>query len=564
MPAAAATTAAPGVEGIADYAVAIQARPDGSIHVRERIAYTFPESPARHGIQRLIPVRVPYDDGHERVYPISNVTVSSPSGAPAQSTTDDEPTTTIRIGDPDRTVSGTQTYVLQYDVRGVVNSFSDHQEVYWNAIGTQWQVPIDAATVRVTGPAAITGSTCFHGPAGSTATCTATTAPRGTAAYSADHLAAGEGMTVVANFPPGTFPAAAPILQEVWTARRAFTPTPVTVGGAVGLLALIGGGVLAVARMRRRRTREAVQPPSLRGTPPETARPGELGTVMDGRADVVDVTATLVDLAVRGVLRIEEVAAPDEPTDWRLVRTGASAPDLRDYEQALIDAAFRGEQDVLLSGLRYTFRKDLRRVQELLHRDVAARGWFRADPAAVRRRWGLSGVLVVLAGIALTALLAARTSFGLLGVGVVLGGIVVIALASRMPVLTASGEALAGEARGYQAYLEAAGVENSRLDVNAFSRALPYAMVLGCARHWTSVFAGLADRAGPGHAPTWYVGHGSSAMFNYALFGTSLDQFSTTTATSLAAAPPSSSGVSGSGAGGYSGGGAGGGGGGSW
>ena len=41
----------------------------------------------------------------------------------------------IKIGDPDRTISGEHTYDIRYRVKGALNGFEDHDELYWNAIG---------------------------------------------------------------------------------------------------------------------------------------------------------------------------------------------------------------------------------------------------------------------------------------------------------------------------------------------------------------------------------------------------------------------------------------------
>ena len=69
-------------------------------------------------------------------------------------------------------------------------------------------------------------------------------------------------------------------------------------------------------------------------------RPGQAGTLLDGVANPRDVTGTIVDLAVRGYLRIEEVR--ESPSrDWLLVRLD-KAGGLLDYEQILLDGLFEG------------------------------------------------------------------------------------------------------------------------------------------------------------------------------------------------------------------------------
>lgn len=132
---AAAMSTAPGAraqasgERILSYAVVAAIQRDASVLITERIAYDF-GGRARHGITREIPVKYPYDRDHDRITPLTVRSVGSPD-APAQYTVDNAGgTVTIKIGDPDRTVSGVHAYTLTYLVRGAMNAFADHDELY--------------------------------------------------------------------------------------------------------------------------------------------------------------------------------------------------------------------------------------------------------------------------------------------------------------------------------------------------------------------------------------------------------------------------------------------------
>lgn len=590
-PAAGAGQAAGG-ERITGYAVDLVLERDASMRVTETIDYDFGGLPDRHGIIREIPVEFDAGDGMVREYPIDGIEVSSPTGAPVELEDDVGATAVLRIGNPDEEVSGRQTYVISYDVEGVVNSFADHQELYWNAIGTEWDVPVDAGTVSVQGPAGVQRVACFEGARASTQPCQGAVRPDGSADYAATGLQARQGMTVLAAFPVGTFPDAAPIVRERQTVARAFSLTPLTGAGSLALLGVLGGGALALASRRGRDERylgvtpglepgfgqePAVspvpwrrrEPVAVQFTPPPGMRPGQLGTLIDERAHVVDVTATIVDLAVRGHLRIEEAPETEgRPSEWLLVEvTPAPEGQLRDYETKLFNSIFEGRSEVLLSDLKTTFSGNLAKVQELLYDDVTREGWFRGNPSSVRTRWVVAGVLLTLAGAGLTALLATTTRFGLLGLAVTLGGIVLLVVGPRMPARTAKGTALLAQARGFRLYLEKAEADQIRFEEgeDVFSRYLPFAIVFGVAERWAKVFADLAASGAAVPSPTWYVGplYGPG-LFNYAAFGSSMDHLSAETSGTIAAATPSSSGSSGFSGGGFSGGGAGGGGGGSW
>ena len=591
-PAPAARAAGP--EQIQDYVVALDLAADGSMQVTETITYDFGDN-ARHGIFRNIPAEFATNDSEQlREYPIDNVSVNSPSGAPTNSEITGGSSVDIRIGDPDRTVTGVQTYVIRYRVGGVTNSFADHQELYWNAIGTEWSVTIAKASVTVSGPGAATKGACFEGSQGSTQTCAAAVSG-GKAVFGATDLAPASGMTVVASFPTGTFPADARILKTRQTLARAFTLNAGTGAGALGVFALLAGGAGAlVSRKGRDEQYLGVTPGLAPGlgqdqrtarvgafrrpvvavqfTPPDQMRPGQLGTLIDEQANVVDVTATIVDLAVRGFLTIEEVSQPGifRGGDWKLAMTWPAPTDqLHDYELALLQAVFENRSEVLLSDLKQTFRADLTKVQSMLYADVTRNGWFHGDPSSVRSRWQFLGVLLVVAGGGLTYLLTKvlTSTLGLLGLAVGAAGLVLLVLAPRMPARTAKGTALLAQAKGFRTYLETAEANQIRYEEgeDIFSRYLPFAIVFGVAERWAKVFAQLAAGGAAMAAPTWYVGNYYAAgIFDYNGFGRSMDSFSTTTSGSIAAATPSSSGDSGFGGGGFSGGGGGGGGGGSW
>jgi uncharacterized membrane protein YgcG len=599
VPAAAAAAtpagwrAAGGQEEIRSYQVTMVLKPNASMMVREEITYDFGTN-QRHGITRSIPVEFARDSSHVREYPLSDIEASSPK-APSDLDITEGPVTTLRIGNPDRTVSGVQTYVIRYTVGGVINDFEDHQELYWNAIGSEWSVPIVSASATVEGPAEVQRVACFEGAQGSTQPCTtAGRSPDGGASFSAANLPPGSGMTVVVAFPAGTFPNAAPILRERQTLARAFSVTPATGAASLLILGLVGGGAIA-AVARRGRDEEYLgvtpglepgmgqtastsrvplfrRPPvAVQFSPPEGLLPGQLGTLLDERANVIDVTATIIDLAVRGFMRIEEVSQPGflHGGDWKLVMTWpAPVDELRDYEMTLLQAIFEDRQEVLLSELRQTFRSDLQRVQGLLYDDVTRNGWFLGNPSSVRARWQIYGFLLTAAGAGLTFLLAHtfRTRFGLVGLAVVVCGVLLLVLSPRMPARTPKGTALLAQAKGFRTYLETAEANQIKFEEgqDIFSRYLPFAIVFGVAERWAKVFADLAASGAAVVAPTWYVGPAWSGGFNYLAFGQSMDSFATTTTGSIAAATPSSSGSSGFGGGGFSGGGGGGGGGGSW
>lgn len=192
------------------YAVAAELDAQGRLAITETIVYDF--GPAeRHGITREIPTR-PADQGGVFV---DGVSVRSPDGAPAESAvTRSDDTTTIRVGDPGRTVRGRHTYVLRYTLGGATRQDSNGDvRVAWNALGTGWRTPIDRATVRLTAPAAPSGVRCYTGPQGSHRRCADDRTTGTTLTVGRTALDTGEGITVEAGF-PGSKVAADPLSDE--------------------------------------------------------------------------------------------------------------------------------------------------------------------------------------------------------------------------------------------------------------------------------------------------------------------------------------------------------------
>ena len=580
--------ASPG-ESIRSYDVKLTVLPDGGLRVSETVEYDFGPT-ERHGIFRDVPTRVPYDQANDRVSKLHDVEVTSPTGAPIDvDRSESGGVTTLRIGDPDETVTGRQVYDIDYTVDGALNAFDDHDELYWNAIGDRWDVPIAEATVVVDLPAAATAAACFAGPTGSSLPCAggvereerrvSFSQPGGLPPYSA--------FTVVVGLPSGAVSATGPLLEERWTLRGALTPTPLT-GSLAGLVLVPGLALVAwlVGTKGRDRRFAGVTPGlvapggarqepvplvgagavAVQFTPPEGLRPGQLGTLLDEQANVVDVTATIVDLAVRGHLRIEEQPRKGlfRSRDWLLVRLPDGRGELVEYERILYSGLFESGDTVLLSALKKKFAARLARVQSALYTSVTGEGWFRGRPDKVRGRWQAAGFVLAIAGGWLTFLLGRRLHWAPVGVAVTLLGVLLWLLASRMPARTAKGSAVLAQARGFREYIRTAEAEQLRFEeaADVFSRYLPFAIVFGEAERWMRVFGPLAAAAGTtaARAPAWYVGPNGWGSDSFA---DSLDGFTSSASGTIAAATPSSSGGSGF-SGGSSGGGGGGGGGGSW
>jgi uncharacterized protein (TIGR04222 family) len=539
----------------------ITIRPDGSLAILESIDVDF-GGLQKHGIFRDIPTRYQYDDNHDRLYRLAVQSVTDASGRAVTYQVTAGDVTEIKIGDPGRTVGGKQTYRIRYTVAGALNSFADHDELYWNVNGDRWGVPtkVAAASVTTPVPASIQKVTCFQGPTGSTDPCMATGGGVRVDLASSRALGPGEQLTIVTALTKGAVTVPAPILAGRPRGFVDYFSSPL--GSAVAAIVLVVG-LFAVWRLWWTRGRDRGAP---RGAviaeyePPAKLRPAQLGVLVDESADPRDLVATIVDLAVRGYLTITEHAKQGlfGHTDWTLDKT-KPGDDLLPYEKRLFEGLFKDGDSVLLSSLKGKFQPTLTGAEDLLYKDATERGWFVADPSRVRTMYAGLGCVTAAIGIGLVFFLGQLIGWGLVGVAIMPVGLALLLMNRAMPARTAAGAALFAQALGFKRYMDTAETDRAAFaeKEGLFTAYLPYAVMFGSVEKWLRAFAGL-DTAKA--VSSFYAGQGA---FNALAFSNSFGSFSSTLASTVVATPAGRGG-SGFSGGGFSGGGGGGGGGGSW
>lgn len=561
------------------FVISLDIQPDGSIAAQEAIDVDF-RGLSKHGIFRDIFYLFKYDADHNRRYDIALTKVTAADGRLHQVQDVTEGTLRrFKIGDPDREISGKETYRIAYRIGGALNGFPNRDELYWNASGT-WPVQIDATTVVVTAPGgAIERVECFQGPEGSTEHCDSRFTPGEATFTSTRALAEGEQMTIVTGLRKGTVAEPHPVLvPRPRDITRFFDRTSgmMTLMYA-GFAAMLGGVGLLWWRLGRDRryvslhylsqdSKEervplfAADPIVVEFEPPEQMRPAQMGLLVDERADTLDVTATIVDLAVRGYLTITEL--PKEGwfgrTDWELTRLKEPDAALLEYERIVLRGLFDSQQTRKLSGLKNKFHDDLANAKKELYADAITRGWFPRNPNTTRTLSWVGGILTAIAGVAVTTLLGRRWGAGLVGLPVIAGGLL-LAMASRaMPRRTAAGREAMRRTLGFARYIRTGETRQQEFAerANIFTSYLPYAIAFKCVERWARAFKDIDLQQA---TASWYAG---TSRFDSGNFSSSLGSFSSSVS-SMLASTPGGSGSSGF-SGGSSGGGGGGGGGGSW
>jgi uncharacterized protein (TIGR04222 family) len=537
----------------------IRVEPDGTIDVTETITARF--TGAWNGIYRSIPVKYRTAQGLNWTLGLDVLGATDADGQALRLESGREGHyVKLRMWIPGAE-NATRTAVLHYRATNALRFFDEHDELYWNVTGDEWEVPIEAATARIELPPNATGlrAIAFNGVYGSTAQ-DASVEIEGTAVRIAmpHALSFYEGLTAVVGWDKG-------IVSEPTAAARAagvlgsnwplLIPVPVLLG--------------AFLIWRRRGRDPRPLPVTVRYEPPAGLTPGEAGTLLDNRPDMRDITATLVDLAVRGHLRFEE---RDESKLFGLIKDReyvlhrleppADAGPVAPHEQRLLDGIFPGRGSaVALSDLEDEFYSTLPGIHTAIFDRLLERGLYRARPDRVRQRWQVAGILlgilIVAVGTALSAkLLLTPVPFFIAGV---LTAVILLVFGAVMPARSVAGARALEAVLGFEEFLRRVDGEQYRRVIvghpELFDRYLPFAMAFGVEKKWARAFENIYTQT-----PTWYTGP-AVTHFSVGRLSNSLAGFSARAGTAMTSSPRSSSG-SGFGGGGSSGGGGGGGGGG--
>jgi hypothetical protein len=462
----------------------------------------------------------------------------------------------------DDATDAVRTITLNYRVKNGLKFFEDHDELYWNVTGDEWDVPIEDASAHIFLPQGATGirATDYTGARGSRAQNAEVTTNDGSVDVSMLRpLGFHEGLTVVVGWDKGVVkePGAGDLISQFLASNwPLFFP----------VLVFIFMFWLWYSRGRDPR----VGPIAVQYAPPDELSPAEAGTLVDNSAAMRDITSTIVDLAVRGYITIEEVEKSgllhlisNKDYIFHLKKGPKEWPGLKGHELVLLAALFSNGlmTDVALSSLENRFYTNLPQIKNSIFDELMERGYFQHRPDYVRSSFvggGFAiGVLFLFLGNGVAQKMGMATAPFLIA-GLLSGGIIA-GFGWFMSARTLAGVKALSGVLGFEDFLthvEADQLNRVGETPQTFEKFLPYAMALGVEKKWVGAFQNIYSQP-----PSWYQGGYYDGGFHPLLFVASLDMM-TSRANSVLASAPRSSGGSGFGGGGGSGGGFGGGGGG--
>lgn len=540
-------------EKINNFDTDITVNKDGTIDVIETIEYDFGEK-YRHGIFREINLFKKNQDGKKYLltFDIYNITNSEEKKHKFTTSEDrNKGFLTIKIGDPDRTITGINKYLISYKVSGAMSYFSDHDELYWNLTGNEWTVPILKSSSIIRYPEEINSnevsSKCFTGSYGSSKSdCTLNILNQSLEISTIDQLSINEGVTVVAGFPKNHIAVIEPKLYTPFW-ESFFGKFLKYVLQTILYIALFLWYVFYPIYIIYRWFRYGRDPSALIGKvrawfdAPKTKEgrpltPAETGSLIDERVDLKDISSSIVDLARRGFLKIEERKKKDFYFIKRIDYKNNN--NLQTFEKELLDGILSEKDMVRLKDKK--LYSTIVKVKENLYEQLVKDNFFPKSPEKIRNFYILIAVL------------------GLMTINIPLAFISSI-FGRIMPRKTLDGVNASNIAWSLKNFLSS---QDRQLEYQAknqmfFEKLLPYAVAFGVEKIWANRFKDLEMKQ-----PDWYSGQ--STTFNSAIFVSSLNNSFRGVSASASSTTSSSGFSSGFSSGGSSGGGGGGGGGGSW
>jgi len=548
-------------EQINSFDVDIYIPDSGVVRVEENIEYQFPAG-ERHGIIRKIPYKYKLGRNNYNLRIDVRGVTDFEGNAYKYRVNESNGNLEIKIGDPDKTVTGIKDYRIEYFVKKVLRDFDEYDEFFWNVTGNEWNLPIVKSSAHIYFEADIPSELkmeCFTGRFGSTdKNCTFNSSPDSVVYKSDGELNPYQGISIVLGFPKGIVKGPSRLQEWLWFIRDNLIYT----------VPFFTALILFFIWSKFGRDPYKNMPIAVRYEPPPDLTPAEAGTLYDEKADMIDLTSTVIDLAVRGYLRIEEIETTKylflSDRDYKLIKTAQKTTDeLMPHEIKIMEALFRsGQSDVLISDLKNNFYANLKSIKNSIYHQLVEKSYFLSNPDRIRATYKAVGMIIIFSALFILPTLIPKLIFAL-------SGFMIVYFSKYMPRKTRKGVTVNHHLLGFREFIDRAEKDRIKMladeDPAIFDRVLPYALIFGLEEKWAEAFSGMFQEP-----PDWYSSGRYSHGFSPHIFVNDLGRSISIMNKSFYSSPRNSSGGrsismgGGFGGGGFSGGGFGGGGGGSW
>jgi uncharacterized membrane protein YgcG len=407
-----------------------------------------------------------------------------------------------------------RTFKIAYTVQGATRYYSAGDQVYWVAVYSDrngYPVLNSRVTVKLPQGATATQAATY----GATANVTGAGESVVTAVATGS-IDSGTQMEIRVQFPHGIVTGQAPPWQAAFDQQRVYDETTKPIINLVVLLIslviFIGGPALTIVLwyMRGRDPQVGLVAEYLT-EPPASIAPGEAGTLIDERADMQDIIATLVDLGRRGVLTMTETGKANRSglvydRDWTFARGANFGSTVTPFERKLLDALKLSAQTRYnLSDLKDQFYMQIAPIKNALYAQLVQDGYYKRSPETTRGIYGGLGALLVVLTIVSGVIALGASGFSdtalCIPAALAVSTVVFLIVAHYMPARTRQGAEIKMRLEAFKRYLQ--NIEKHvdlKTATDQFDKYLPFAIAFGLDRSWISKFASV-----DAPAPTWYI-----------------------------------------------------------
>ncbi len=550
---------------ITDFTSNVDVGQDGTAVIHERITAEFTGS--FNGIYRTIPVEYPGPAGTNYTLFTRILSVTDGNGQPLKYETKRKGAyIELKIYVPG--AQDTSRIVeITYETPNAIRYFEDHDEFYWNVTGNDWPVPIEHAEAVVAFPAAAAGSLraqAFTGVYGSHDQ-EATAEVRGANALfeTTSQLPMRGGLTVDVYVPKGILAQPGLFTRIGWFLRA----------NSILFLPLVAFAVMFTLWWYKGKDPKAGLSVAPMYEPPKGMSPAEVGTLVDDSVDPRDITSTVIDLAVRGYLKIEQTEErhlifSNKDYVFHLQKPRDQWTDLAPHENVVLSHVFDGSDTRRMSSLKNHFYTAIPVIKQDVIAALKKKGMYSVDPDSASALVVAGAILIGAPFVLLQVTGVVDFFFSVVSavIGIGLAALIVILFGRQMTAKSLLGQRTKVAILGFQEFMDRVDADRlKRMPPDTFEKFLPYAMALGVEHRWAQAFKDILREP-----PQWYAGPGGAYPYawNPVFFTNSMHSMSSDMHSVMVSAPRSSSRGSGfgggGGGGGFSGGGFGGGGGGAF
>ena len=481
--------------------VTLELLPSGNVNVTEEQTISLTGGTFTYGYATIL---------RRNLDNITNIRVSEGSQVFRQSSSEEPYTFTVSDESDKTTINwffpqtqGEHTYTFQYTVEGMVRVEPTGKQLFWMAIPTDMAGYVESSqvTIRMPEGSSAESTTALVNGQELSDMVTRISDDKRTITFSPPRgFSPGETFEVGVRFPADQLPS---LTVPAWQRREQSADTYnfffLLSGIAIAILGPLGVVLLWYSKGRDPKVEKSAD---YLAELPNDLPPGVVGALIDEKADMKDIIATLIDLARRGYLTMTE-----EKKDHLFTRTDKPITELRNYESALLTHLFNKRDARRLSDLREKFYVYVTGLQYQIYQQLVAEKMFNASPDAVRGRYTILGIIALVVGGGLTALIANQSWFQLYGMALCPAlallptGLLMAIVAQYMPRKTAKGAEETMKWIAFRNYLkEIEKYTNLQEATDIFEKYLPYAIAFGLERSWIKKFARIETTP----IPTWY------------------------------------------------------------